>query len=252
MAFVKANLGGSIQSSVLEVDVDSFEIKSLNSNTALIQSIWNPPISGTVYGVLLNYQSSLEQMGEALTQDPYKLPPQAPILYIKPKNTFLGHRGEVPMPAEVDELEVGASIGVVIGEKATQLSVEEALDYVEGYTVVNDISIPHESVFRPAIKEKVRNGFCPTGPWIMEKKAVGNIDDKTIQVYVNGELKQQNTTKNLVRSVSQLLSDVTEFMTLYKGDVLLVGVPENCPKVTRNDHIRIEIESIGTLENTVK
>lgn len=242
MPYVKSHFAGSAQATMTK----------LQSTEAKLEKAFNPPVSGTVYGTLLNYQGSLAKMGDALNEDPYKAPPKAPILYIKPINTLLGHKGEIPMPSDAEELVIGASIGLVIGKKATKVRAEEALDYVEGYTVVNDVSLPHESVFRPAVKEKARNGFCPIGPWVVEKEAVNDIDDVNIKVYINGELKQQNNTKNLVRTVPVLLQDVTEFMTLSEGDVLMIGVPEDPPIASRNDTVRIEVEGIGVLENTIK
>lgn len=117
--------------------------------------------------------------------------------------------------------------------------------------VVNDIGIPHDSYYRPAVKLKARDGFCPVGPWVMERDAVANPDSLCLRVYINNELRQENSTVNLVRSVSRLISEVTDFMTLNAGDVLLTGVPEGAPLAKAGDRIRIEIEHVGRLENTV-
>jgi 5-oxopent-3-ene-1,2,5-tricarboxylate decarboxylase/2-hydroxyhepta-2,4-diene-1,7-dioate isomerase len=157
----------------------------------------------------------------------------------------------IPLPADVTELEVGAALGIVIGRTATRVSEEEALEYVAGYTVVNDISVPHESVYRPAIRQKARDGFCPIGPWIMERDAVTDANALNIRVYINGQLRQENNTSNLIRPIARLISDITEFMTLNTGDTLLVGVPENAPLAKAGDHIRIEVEGIGSLENKI-
>ena len=209
------------------------------------------PISGMVYGTLLNYQGALLALGETVHEDPYKKPPVAPILYIKPVNTFSSHKSPIPLPADVEKLEVGAALGVVIGRTATSVNEDEALEYVAGYTVVNDVSIPHKSVYRPAVREKARDGFCPIGPWVIEREAISNPNELGVRVYVNNKLCQENTTANLIRSVEKLLADVTSFMTLYTGDTLLVGVPENTPLVGAGDQIRIEIDGIGVLENQV-
>lgn len=120
-----------------------------------------------------------------------------------------------------------------------------------GYTVANDVSIPHSSVYRPAIKEKARDGFCPIGPWIVENEEIPNPDDLDITVHINGELKQQQTTRNLIRSVDELIAEVTSFMTLYEGDTLLIGVPENPPLARNGDVVKITIAGIGSLENQV-
>ncbi|MGE7905717.1 fumarylacetoacetate hydrolase family protein [Peribacillus sp. NPDC094092] len=209
------------------------------------------PISGTVYGTLLNFKGSLEALKEKFHHPPYNEPPKGPILYIKPRNTFSSFSNPVPLPNGITELEIGAALGIVISKTATRVKNDHALDYIEGFTIANDISIPHESVFRPAIRHKARDGFCPIGPWVVSKESISNPDSLGIRVYINGELRQENSTSNLIRSISRLIEDVTDFMTLSTGDVLLVGVPENAPLAKANDHVRIEIDEIGYLENTI-
>lgn len=209
------------------------------------------PILGTIFGTALNYQGALENLGDAVNEKPYNASPIAPVLYIKPANTFNRNGGGIPMPDGVAELEIGAALGIVIGKQATAISEEDAFSYVAGYTVVNDVSVPHESVYRPAVQHKSRDGFCPVGPWIVNQTEVENPDNLTVRVYINDELKQENTTANLIRSVKTLLADVTDYMTLSVGDVLLVGVPENAPHAKVGDKVRIDIEEVGSLENII-
>ena len=247
----KIKMSGVSQPETVVIDCENRLVEVKGKKISLRELNIDAPVSGTIYGTLLNYKEALVAMGEEVHEDPYKAPPKAPILYIKPANTIIGYGAEIPMPAAVQELEIGAALGIVIGRRATQVPQAEALDYVAGYTVVNDVSIPHNSVYRPAISQKCRDGFCPVGPWVIEREAVANPDALTIQVFVNGELRQENTTANLIRSVPRLIADVTEFMTLNEGDVLLVGVPEKAPIVNAGDHIRIEIIGVGVLENTV-
>ncbi|MEI3612159.1 fumarylacetoacetate hydrolase family protein [Pseudogracilibacillus sp. SO30301A] len=230
-------------------DQGTVEIQGIDYQTDTLP--FDVPVDGTLYGTLLNYRGAFEKLEPSMREDPYKKPPKAPILYIKPKNTFISHGKAIPLPQDVEALEMGAALGIVIGKTATKISEQDALDYVAGYTVVNDVSIPHESVHRPAIKEKTRDGFCPIGPWITARESIQNPNDLHITVSVNGVVKQENSTKNVIRSVEKLLADVTEFMTLNKGDVLLVGVPENAPQVKENDLVKIEIEGIGAIENRI-
>ncbi|SHG94921.1 fumarylacetoacetate hydrolase family protein [Virgibacillus chiguensis] len=207
------------------------------------------PINGTVYGTLLNYHGAYEQLKPAMNEAPYEKPPKAPILYIKPMNTFAATASSIPCPESA--VEIGAALGIVIAKTAKKVSEANALDYIKGYTIANDVSIPHDSVYRPSVKEKARDGFCPIGPWIMDKTAVDNPNNLEVRVLVNGVVKQRSNTNQLIRSVEKLLCDVTEFMTLAKGDVLLVGIPENPPRVKANERVQIEIEKVGTLENTI-
>ncbi len=224
-----------IEDSVLSADEMQFDV----------------PITGTVFGTLLNYKGALERLGDAVNNKPYSSPPIAPVLYIKPANTFNRFGAGIPMPVGISKLEMGAALGIVIGKQAVALDEANALNYVAGYTIVNDVSVPHDSVYRPAVQHNARDGFCPIGPWIIDHHEVDNPDNLTIRVFINENLRQENTTSNLIRSISRLLADVTEFMTLSPGDVLLVGVPEEAPQAKIGDKIRIEITGIGSLENTI-
>jgi 5-oxopent-3-ene-1,2,5-tricarboxylate decarboxylase/2-hydroxyhepta-2,4-diene-1,7-dioate isomerase len=151
----------------------------------------------------------------------------------------------------VDQVVIGACLGVVIGRSATKVAVGNALSYVEGYTIVNDVSIPHESVYRPPIAYNARDGFCPIGPWVVQRESIAHPDQLGIRVYINEKLVQENTTANLIRSVAQLIAEVSQFMTFYAGDTLLVGVPEQAPLAQAGDQVRIEIDQIGSLQNHV-
>ncbi|WP_375089403.1 fumarylacetoacetate hydrolase family protein [Peribacillus sp. RS7] len=235
-----------------EVEILSKKYLLMNGDKYEVSQIkLDIPISGTVYGTLLNYKGSLDAFKEKFHQAPYNEPPKGPILYIKPRNTLSSFSNPVPLPNGIPALEIGAALGIVINKTATRVKKEHALDFIEGFTIANDISIPHESVYRPAIRYKARDGFCPIGPWIVFKESISNPDSLGIRVYINGVLRQENSTSNLIRSISHLIEDVTDFMTLNPGDVLLVGVPENAPLAKANDHIRIEIDEIGYLENTI-
>jgi 5-oxopent-3-ene-1,2,5-tricarboxylate decarboxylase/2-hydroxyhepta-2,4-diene-1,7-dioate isomerase len=206
-------------------------------------------VSGTLYGVLLNYKGALAALGDAVHKPPYKAPPKAPVLYIKPANTWIGDGAPIPVPADVEALQMGAALGVVIGRTACRVPAETALDYVAGYTIVNDVSVPHETFYRPSIRFKCRDGFCPIGAGIVDRARVPDPDALAVRVFVDGALRQQNTTAHLIRSTAQLIADVTGFMTLSAGDVLLTGVPENAPLARAGQRVSIEIEDVGRLEN---
>jgi 5-oxopent-3-ene-1,2,5-tricarboxylate decarboxylase/2-hydroxyhepta-2,4-diene-1,7-dioate isomerase len=213
-----------------------------------------PPyrLSGTVYGTLLNHRSGLAAIEHVAHQPPYNAPPRAPVLYIKPRNTLASHGDVVTVPERVEELEVGGCLGVVLAQAACRLAAETALDAVAGYVIVTDISIPHASFYRPSIPLKCRDGFCPIGPRVTERSAVGDPDALEIRVYVEGELKQSANTRDLVRSVGQLLADVTDFMTLSAGDVLAVGTAWPVPRARAGQIVAIEIEGLGRLENRLE
>jgi 5-oxopent-3-ene-1,2,5-tricarboxylate decarboxylase/2-hydroxyhepta-2,4-diene-1,7-dioate isomerase len=210
-----------------------------------------PPTRGTVYGTLLNHRDALAALGDQVHAAPYKVPPKAPILYIKPRNTVIGHRVPVVVPADAAELEMGATLGVVIGRTAARVAESEALAFVAGYTVVNDISVPHASVYRPSMRFKCRDGFCPIGPAIVARALVPTPDALGIAVAIDGETVQRSSTAGLFRPVARLIADVTEFMTLFPGDVLTVGVAASAPRARTGQTVKITIHGVGQLENSL-
>ena len=210
-----------------------------------------PPARGTVYGTLLNHRDALAALGNQMNAAPYKAPPQAPILYIKPRNTVVGHRVPVVVPTDAAELEMGATLGIVIGRTASRVSASEALGFVAGYTVVNDISVPHASVYRPSMRFKCRDGFCPMGPAVVARARVPDPDALSIALAIDGQTVQRSSTAGLIRPVATLIADVTEFMTLFPGDVLTVGVAAGAPRARAGQTVTIAIHGVGRLENTL-
>lgn len=203
---------------------------------------------GTVYGTLLNEHAALEALGDAVHAPPYKQPPQAPVLYIKPRNTLNTHGAAVVVPTGVDALQMGATLGVVIGRSACRLQAQDALAHVWGYAVLNDICVPHGSVYRPAMRHSCRDGFCPISPAV-PRAAVARPDDLAVTVSIDDDVMQRTHTGQRVRSVVQLLVDVTEFMTLHPGDVLSIGVAAGAPLARAGQRVRIEIAGVGSVEN---
>ena len=206
-------------------------------------------LSGVVYGTLLNHQPAIDALAAVAHQPPYKAPAQAPVLYIKPRNTLAAHGDAVRVPADAPELEVGASLGIVIGRTACRVSEAQALDHVAGYTIVGDISVPHDSFYRPSIRFKARDGFCPIGPAVVPRHAVPEPDALAVQVYVDGRLVHATTTGDRRRPVARLLADVTAFMTLAPGDILLLGVSAGAPRVRAGQELCIAIDGLGQLHN---
>jgi 5-oxopent-3-ene-1,2,5-tricarboxylate decarboxylase/2-hydroxyhepta-2,4-diene-1,7-dioate isomerase len=222
---------------------------SLGPRIAVTMDVSPYRLSGTVYGALLNQRTALEALGDAVNRPPYNGAPRAPVLYIKPRNTLAADGDPVAVPAGMAELEVGASLGLVIGRPSSRLSEAAALDHVAGYLIVNDVSVPHSSYYRPSIPCRARDGFCPLSSRVVPRAAVANPDAVTVRIYLDGELRQTTTTAQLVRPVARLLSDITDFMTLSPGDVLAVGVAAPAPRVRAGQRARIELDGIGRLEN---
>jgi len=207
--------------------------------------------TGTLFGVALNYQGLLKQHLEAFGQPPYQKAPIKPVLFIKTPNTRNDHNGEVTHPGQGERLQPGPALGVVIGKTASRVNAAQALEHVAGYTIVNEFSQPEDSYYRPAVKAKCRDGFCPVGPELVPLSQLAHAENLAITLYVNGEIRQQNNTANFVRDVAHLIAEITEFMTLHAGDVLITGTPEGRVDVQPGDRVEVEITGLGRLANTV-
>ncbi|SEB26021.1 fumarylacetoacetate hydrolase family protein [Variovorax sp. YR216] len=196
--------------------------------------------TGTVYGVLLNFHAEVEALAPLMTQAPYKAPPKAPILYVKTANTWSPSGSAITVPSQVDAVEVGATIAMVIGPD----------NDVEGFVLMNDLSIPHASFFRPPVKYKCLDGFLGIGPAMRDAEEADPAQFK-LEVRINGELRQSVDFSKTVRSASQLLEDVGAFMTLAHGDVLMLGCDAGRPLARAGDTIEISAPGFETLVNTL-
>jgi len=210
-------------------------------------------LSGTVYGTLLNHRTALAALEGQMTLPPYNAPPRAPVMYLKPRNTLAacGDTVEVPAaePGTAAQLEAAACLGLVIGRTACHVSEAAALDHVAGFLIVNDVSIPHPDYYRPSVRYKARDGFCPLGPRVTARALVANPDALVIRTFVDGILVQIMSTADLIRPLARLLADVTEFMTLAPGDVLAAGAAAPAPRVRAGQTVVIEADALGRLTN---
>jgi 5-oxopent-3-ene-1,2,5-tricarboxylate decarboxylase/2-hydroxyhepta-2,4-diene-1,7-dioate isomerase len=212
-----------------------------------------PPyrLSGTVYGVLMNHRAALEALGDAVEQPPYKAAPRAPVLYLKPRNTLVPPGAPIRIDDAAGELEVGAALGIVVGRTACRVAEADAADFIAGYTIVADCSVPHDSFYRPAIRFKARDASCAIGPAVVARADVAHPDALGVRVLVDGRPVQSASTGGTVRGVARLLSDISEFMTLAPGDLLLAGVAPGAPRVRAGASLAIEIDGLGRLETRV-
>ncbi|KVD46821.1 2-hydroxyhepta-2,4-diene-1,7-dioate isomerase [Burkholderia sp. ABCPW 11] len=232
-----------VEGDPLPRDIDAHAVSMLLASGVACR----PPVSGAVYGTLLNDRAALDALGDAMHAAPYKAPPKAPILYLKPRNTLAGHRARVEVPVDASGIEVGASLGIVIGRTATRVSAEHALDFVAGYVIVADLSIPHSSVYRPSVRFRARDRFCVIGPAVVAKRHVTNPDSIAIRVEIPGKPAFEASTATALRGVSQLVADVTDFMTLAAGDVITLGVPHATPIAHAGEEATITFDGFAPL-----
>jgi len=208
-------------------------------------------LSGVVYGTLLNDGAALAALGDTVHQAPYKAPPKEPVLYVKPRNTLAGSGATVAVPSDSGELEIGAALGLVIGRTACRVSETQALQHLAGYVIVADLSLPHASFYRPSIRFKARDGSCLIGPQVVPRTDIPDPDALGIEVTIAGRIAQRASTAGMRRHAARLLADVTEFMTMRPGDILLLGVPAGAPRARAGQRFAIGITGLGRLDGTL-
>ena len=195
----------------------------------------------TVYGTLLNFRGEFDAWAPKMNQPPYNAPPKAPVLYIKPVNTWSFDGALITVPAHVPEVEVGATIAMVM----------KAAGEVGGYLLMNDLSVPHTSYFRPPVKFKCLDGFLGIGGALLPAGAAVDPSRFVLEVRINGALVQTVAFAHLMRSAQQLLADVSAFMTLGPGDALMLGLDAGRPLARAGDRIELRAHGFGTLTNTL-
>lgn len=203
-------------------------------------------VGGTVYGVILNDRASMQKIG-SLDEAPYKGSPKAPVLYLKPANTRARSGARVELPRGAGSVEVAATVGLVIGRAAARLTPARALEHVAGLVVAADLSLPHASYYRPAIREKCFDGSLP----LTSVRPLVDLAGLRLTTEIGGQVVETRSLADLIRTPARLLADVTEWMTLNAGDVLLVGVGYLAPQAKPGSRVRVSAEGLGSLDFTI-
>ncbi len=204
-------------------------------------------LSGVVYGALLNHRAQLDALGDAAHRPPHNTPPRAPVLAVKPRHTLVSQGALVAVPKGIDALEVGATLGMVIGRTACRVPMQGAMAFVAGYTVALEIGMAVPSHYRPSARFKSRDGFCPISTTLVDASNVHDPDQLSAQVLIDGVAAQSTSTDNRARNVAQLLVDVTAFMTLQTGDVLLLGASANPALARAGQRVEARIDGVGAI-----
>lgn len=186
--------------------------------------------------------------------------PDEPIIFMKPHTTIIGPNENIVKPSLVKELDYEGELAVVIGKKAKNVSVAEAQEVIFGYTVFNDVSA-RDFQFKDGqwTRGKSFDTFAPTGPCIVTAAQLPDTSNLQLRTWVNGELRQNASTGRMALSVSQIVHHLSRVMTLEPCDIIATGTPSGVgfamkpPRFLKHgDIVRIEIEGVGVLENTVE
>ncbi|MDF2153446.1 fumarylacetoacetate hydrolase family protein [Vibrio sp. CAU 1672] len=211
----------------------------------------NARLQGKVVCVALNDQQQLDNLSETFGQAPYKQAPQEPVLYFKPHNTWNQNDAPIHWPHTDNELVVGASLAVIIGERCCRVSESEALDYVEGYALLHDFSLPETSYYRPDIKGKCMDGSATLSAPV-PRSDIEDLTSLELITAVNGIVKSGFPLNRQARSVEQLINKISHIMTLEKGDIIAVGFAGERVPLMPYDKVTSTLGEALRLENMVE
>lgn len=215
---------------------------------------WLPviPSPGKLICIGLNYRRHAEE-----TKAPI---PQTPVVFSKFSDVVAGHLQSVTLPQASTQVDYEAELCIVIGQQASQVSTEEALDYVFGYCAANDVSARDLQMLTSQwLLGKTCPDFAPIGPYLVTADEVGDPNQLQISAYLNGEQVQHSNTSDMIFDCRYIIHYLSQHMTLNPGDIILTGTPEGVilgkPEEERvwlkfGDEVTIEIEKLGRLTNT--
>jgi 2-keto-4-pentenoate hydratase/2-oxohepta-3-ene-1,7-dioic acid hydratase in catechol pathway len=198
-------------------------------------------VPSKIIGIGQNYRAHAIEMGKGL--------PEEPLMFLKPRSALIADGAAIQRPAGFERVDYEGELGVVIGKRCARVSKDQALEVVLGYTCVNDVTVRDlQKKDGQWARAKGFDTFCPVGPRI-----VPGLDPRNLRITtrVNGVVKQDSSTSDLIFDVATLISFCSQYMTLEAGDVISTGTPAGVGNLSPGDVCEIEIEGIGVLSNPV-
>ena len=243
-----------LEGQALIIQGDLFGDFEVTSKLARIGSILPPVYPCNMLALGLNYRQHADETSVSY--------PDIPILFLKATTSVIGHMSPIFLPqAGSENVDYEAELAVIIGKTIKNVSRSEAMDSILGYTCANDVSArdwQFEKQKGQWARGKSFDTFCPLGPWIVTKEEIANPDNLGIRAILNGRPVQDSNTADMIFNVREIVSNLSQSMTLLPGTVILTGTPEGVgftrkpPLYLRaDDTISVEIEKIGVLTNKV-
>ena len=186
--------------------------------------------------------------------------PKEPVIFIKPRTTLCGTDSDIMCPNFIKQLDYEIELAVIIGKTCKNVDESESKDYIFGYMVFNDVSARDIQMRdKQFTRGKSFDTFAPCGPWITSADEVTNPQDLQLVTKINGQNRQDSSTKNMFIKIPSIISELSNVMTLEKGDIIVTGTPDgvamnnpSTPFLKNGDKIEMEIEKLGRIQNTVK
>ena len=198
-------------------------------------------VPSKIIGIGQNYRAHAIEMGKGL--------PEEPLMFLKPRSAMIADGAAIARPGGFERVDYEGELGVVIGTRAARVSKQDALKIVLGYTCVNDVTVRDlQKKDGQWARAKGFDSFCPIGPRI-----VPGLDPRNLRITtrVNGHVRQDSSTSDLIFDVATLISFCSQYMTLEPGDVISTGTPAGVGNLSPGDVCEVEIEGIGVLRNPV-
>jgi len=208
--------------------------------------VWLAPVeTGTIFALGLNYADHASELSFKATSKP--------LFFLKGPNTLVGNNGESPCPDDVRQMHAECELAVVIGRQGRRIPQSQAYDFVAGYTIANDYAIREylENYYRPNLRVKNRDFCTPIGPWMVDASDISDPMALGLRTFVNGERVQEGNTREMITAIPALIEYLSDFMTLFPGDLILTGTPQGMAYVKPGDEVVTEIDQIGRLVNRV-
>jgi 5-oxopent-3-ene-1,2,5-tricarboxylate decarboxylase/2-hydroxyhepta-2,4-diene-1,7-dioate isomerase len=203
-------------------------------------------IPGAAYGVALNDRMLLTQRSDDFALPPYGAPPVGPVLYIKPGTCLSTGGAAIPLPRELDEIEAAATVALLFARDLTRAQPHQVADAIGAVCLALDVSEPHESYYRPAIRERCRDGFLPLGGFSAKPERLGEVVTE-----IGGDEAHRWSMDRLHRSIDELCAEISGFMTLRAGDLLLIGLAADAPRARSGQTIVVRMDGLPTLRTFV-
>lgn len=243
---LRKGLPGEVSATLIECGPGTRERMMLPKDATFAPPLMRP---GKILAVARNYRAHAAEMGS-------EAPPELR-WFLKIPSTVIPSGAPIEVPAWLEgEVHHEAELALVIGKPAKNLSEAEAPEVIAGYTVLNDVTArgmqaEAKQQRMPWDAAKNLDGFCPMGPFFVLSESIANPANLAVECRVNGEVRQQGNTSDMMHSVAKIVSDLSKHLTLLPGDVIATGTPEGVGALNDGDVVECEIESIGVLRNPV-
>ncbi len=196
-----------------------------------------------------NYKEHAAEFGNEI--------PEEPLFFSKAPSAIIAHQAVIKRPSDVGRVDFEGELAVIVGKQAHNISQSKAVDFVAGFSIVNDVTareLQKDDIKagRPWFRSKSFDTFCPFGPFLVPTDAVENYNNLDLEVTVNGEQRQKASTSEMIFKVEEIVAYISKFCTLQPGDVIATGTPAGVGELNAGDSVECKISEIGSLKNRVE